>query len=282
MIKTTLKDFLGFIIKPDDRQIDLTVKSKLYVVLILFGLIGILSIVIIDPLLTLVSEMVPMSYNQYAYLTWQTSILLYVILVPLAEELFFRYFLRYNGLKTTFITQKKWTKIFPGLVYVSVICFGLVHLWNYSNRTTLFYLLSPLIILSQLAGGFILSYLRVRFNFLWGVLFHAMWNLTIFIIPYVSYSSTDAYSEKALNYTVTIEQELFFDEEKQRMKIDSVGDKIIFINAEHYSVQHILDTLYRKGRYVAEDELINLNFKSKDGVTKDAFIKILQKELEIQ
>ena len=283
MIKTILIDFLKFIIKPNDLQIESTTKSKLYITSIIFLLNGVITVVFILALLTLITKIIDLSHNNITYLTFSKSFLFLVILIPLVEELVFRYFLRYNGFKTLIISEKKWLKIFPILVYVSTICFGLLHITNYPSSTKLFFLLFPIIILPQLIGGFMISYLRVRLNFLWGVIYHATWNLTVMIIiPYISYSLTDAYSEKTSNYSIKMEYKLFLNEEKQQLKIDSIGDKILYIKTENYTIHQILDTLYRNEKYVVSDELVNLNFESKKGITKDAFIKILQKEIEIK
>jgi membrane protease YdiL (CAAX protease family) len=104
-----------------------------------------------------------------------------VILIPFIEELIFRYFLRYERLRIWRISLYQWNKIFPILVYIFVICFGLIHITNFSNNSKWFYVLSPLIVISQLLSGIIITYIRVRLNFMSGVFYHWIWNFTFVI-----------------------------------------------------------------------------------------------------
>lgn len=278
MIKNTLKDFIDFVIYPNDNQINISLKSKLSLFIIMFFLYCLLIIIFLIPLLELIYEISKLSGNTNVYLTLPTTIFFFVFLIPFIEELIFRYFLRFNGIKTMMIGHKKWLEIFPKLVYGSSICFGFLHLTNFSNPTYIFFLLSPLIILPQIIIGFFISYLRVRLNFLWGVFFHCLWNfMALIVIPYINYSLADAHIEKAINHTIIIESQLFFNEEKQALKIDSINGKVKNVNATHYSLQQIVDTLYKKDTFIIDDELINLKFESKNGLTKLEFRKILEK-----
>ena len=238
--------------------------------------------VLIVPILNEIDEIVKLRYLDTSYFTLLETLLPMVFIIPFFEELIFRHFLRYSGLKTKLISLKRWTKIFPILVYSSSICFGFIHLTNYSNSSTLFFIFAPIIVLSQLIGGITLAFVRVRLDFLWGVLFHCAWNFLVFAIPVVENSFIEPYTEKTSQYTITIEDQLFFDPQKQYVKIDSAGGKIQSVSVAHYTIQNVLDTLYQKDKYRVDDLLINLNFESKDGVTKEAFLKILQKDFEIE
>src|SRR5690606_41748394 len=44
------------------------------------------------------------------------------------------------------------------------------------------YILAPVLVITQIIGGAIMSYLRVRFNFWLGFLYHALWNFIAFFI----------------------------------------------------------------------------------------------------
>jgi len=48
----------------------------------------------------------------------------YVLIGPLIEEVIFRYFLRYKGIVTLLISQQRWNKNFPYVVYLSIILFA--------------------------------------------------------------------------------------------------------------------------------------------------------------
>jgi len=284
MIKTILWDFLNFVKKPDDTQAKVTVKTKLIYTGLLLVINLIITLIIIVPVLQKIDDALNLQSTNDEYYTLLKSVFLFSVIAPVMEEVVFRYFLRYNGFKTKIISIQKWKKIFPYLVYSSSICFGFVHISNYTNSSNLFYMLSPIIILSQLAGGLILSFIRVRLNFIWGVLYHALWNFTVTIaIPVVVDSFTEPYTEHTKEYTITIKEPLFIDESVEHLiKIDSAQGKIQRVAVKQYYLQDLLDTLYTKDKYNGGKILINLDLTSKDGIKKKELIKILEKEYEIE
>jgi hypothetical protein len=170
------------------------------------------------------------------------------------------------------------------LVYLLSISFGFIHVANYENENTLFFVLSPLIILSQLIGGFIISFIRVRINFIWGFYYHMIWNfLFVIALPLVEHQLSEPYVENAEYYNISIKEKPFFDKnEEQILKIDSVSQKINTIEIKQYSLQNILDTLYSKDKYYVTDVLVNIDFKSRNGTTKKEFLNILRKEYDIR
>lgn len=283
MIKTVLQDLFNFVKRPDDRQINITIPSKLLYLSILLIFEFVITFLFIIPVLEWVDGILNLQ-SDITYDSLPTSFFLYVIVAPFLEELVFRHVLRYQGLKTKVISATRWHKIFPYMVYISSIGFGLIHISNYTNSGTLFLALSPIIVISQLIGGLILAFLRVRLNFLWGVLFHASWNFFVAIaIPMADHLFYEPYIENNANYSITIEEQLFFnDGNEQSITADSTTGKIHSLNVRQYSVQHVLDTLYTKDKYYAEDVLINLNLKSKTGIKEEEFIHILEKEYDIK
>lgn len=225
IIENTLLDFYKFIKKPNDEQIELNLKDKIIFMLILLVIKIIITLSIIIPLILVIHHTINLKFSRVKYSdTLTNSILLVLFIGPLIEELIFRYYLRYRGEKTETLRYYKWNKYFPWIVYTMVITFGLVHLTNYLNSNNWFYILSPIIISSQLFGGLILSFVRVRLNFYYGYLFHSFWNF-IFIILFPSIQSlfTSPYVENNKNYSIKIEEKLFFDnDESQFFKIDYV------------------------------------------------------------
>ncbi len=284
MIKTVLQDLFIFIKSPDDRQLNLSIPSKLLYLLILMIFEFVITFLFIIPVLEWVDGILDLQSVDITYDSLLTSFFLYVIVAPFLEELVFRHVLRYQGLKTKVISATRWHKIFPYLVYFSSISFGLIHITNYTNSGTLFLALSPIIVVSQLIGGLILAFIRVRLNFLWGVLFHASWNFFVAIaIPMGEHLFYESYIENNANYSITIEEQLFFnDGEEQSIMADSSAGKIYSLSVKQYSVQHVLDTLYTKDKYYGEDILINLNLKSKAGIKKEELVHILEKEYDIE
>lgn len=284
MIKTILRDLFNFIKKPDDTQIPLPIKTKFFYVMVLLAFEFVLSYIFIFPVLDGIDHILNLRSTEEEYFTLLKSVVIFVIVIPFIEELLFRYILRYNGLKTKVISATAWRKFFPYLVYSLGICFGFVHLTNYSNSGNLFFALSPLIILTQLVGGLIITFIRVRLNFIWGVLYHALWNFMVMVaIPMVQFSFTEPYTEHTANYSITIDEELFIDDSKaQILKIDSAGGKIQHIDVKQYYLQTLLDTLYPKDNYYGGEVLINLDLTSKEGINKEEFINIIKKEYDVE
>ena len=279
------KDFVKFLKSPDDVQFKRNIKQKLIIVLTFLVFEVIFSYIIIFPLFDSVNTVLQIKGEKFDYTdTILKSIIFWVILVPLIEEFFFRYFLRYQGFKIKIINRSKWDKIFPFLVYLFAVGFGVAHLTNYLNDDKLFYILAPFIILSQIIGSLIITYIRVRLNFRWAVLYHWTWNfLFLFIVPFIESGFEKPFIEKTTDYSIAIEEQLFFYKKNpQTIEMDSADGKIYSFRIEQYSLQHILDTLYRKETYYTDDVLLKLNFNSKKGINKQEFLKILKKDYDIK
>ena len=287
MVKTIILDLFKFIRKPEDSQIKLNLKNKFCFILILLILELTITYLIILPVIDAIDEILKIEEERinYSFETFRAQIFLYILLVPLVEELIFRYILRYKKIYKRFLSKEKWYKIFPILVYFLAISFGLFHLTNYTNNSSLFYILAPVIVLSQLFGSFIITFIRVRLNFFSGVVYHWIWNfIAVIIIPLIYFSLDKPIKESNNTYSIAIEEKLFFEKNKpQYIKIDSSNGKILKIDAQQYSIQHILDTIYAKGKYNVEDEIINIKFNSKkNGISKEDLLQALQKDYNIK
>ncbi len=185
MIKSTLRDLGSFIKRPNDNQIQLTIKEKVYFTLILFTVKIIIVYFFILPILYTINEYLNITDNSNEIESYSPikTYLGYVLIIPLVEELIFRYFLRYKGIIPSLISQQKWKKNFHYIVYLSIILFAYIHVGNYTNNNLLFYIISPLVVSSQLITGILVTFIRVRLSFFWGVLFHSVWNFLILSIP---------------------------------------------------------------------------------------------------
>ena len=212
-----------------------------------------------------------------------SAIFIAVVLAPVFEEIGFRLILRRNFPIKYIFSQKLWDKIFPFLVYASSVIFGFGHLTNYTNDGFWFYVFSPIIISYQLIGGVVTAFIRVRYNFFYGMLYHSLWNASL-IFPLIFINNfSSPYQEKTEKYSIEISEKYFFDEdEKQVFKIDSLQGKIYKIEVEQYSFQHFLDSLYQGNKYQINDAFIKMKFDSQKGVTKEEFIEILKKEYDIE
>jgi len=284
--KSILSDFFGFLKKPNDQQINLSTKNKLLVIFKLLILELSFTLIIVLPIDYLISNLMTVKSASlgYEFNTIYSIILLMVLLVPFFEEIIFRSVLRYNSVFSKYISRENWNRYFPLLVYSTSILFGLVHASNYYNDSYLFYILSPLILLSQLSGGFVLSYIRVRINFYYGFLYHALWNFTAaLIIPSVFLLFSKPFIDKTKNYNLKVDENMLFHKnEVQTISYDIKDDKIYKIEAKQLYLQDILDVVYGKEKYYADENLVDMNFSSKQGVTKEELKKILEKEYEIE
>lgn len=75
---------------------------------------------------------------------------------------------------------KRYAIIYPYLIYISALIFGLIHLGNYQGLSLSGASLA--FVLPQISVGFVLVFIRVRLGFWFAVLFHFLWNTAIALI----------------------------------------------------------------------------------------------------
>lgn len=276
-------DFVSFLKHPKDVQTKESFKRKLQTIFILLGFEMCVVCFVLAPLYYLMEPLVSVKEElDYKEDTLLMSAISSIILASVLEEIGFRLILRRIFPIKYIFSQKLWDKIFPFLVYASSVIFGFVHLTNYTNDGFWFYVFSPIIITSQLIGGFVIVFIRVRYNLFYGTLYHALWNMLMTFIMLFTENFSSPYQEKTEKYSIEISGKYFFDEdEKQVFKIDSLQGKIYKIEVEQYSFQHFLDSLYQGNKYQINDTFIKMKFDSQKGVTKEEFIEILKKEYNI-
>lgn len=280
MIKTTLLDFWGFLKKPMDRKEERNFWSKFRIIFIFLGVELLFLFCILVPLEYFIELFLNVREKlSYKYDTLEMSFLSGLIFAPISEEIMFRWWLR----RRSMVSVKSWDRIFPYLLYISSIIFGLIHLSNYENDSISFYLLAPIIIGSQMIGGFVLAFIRIRFNLFWSIFYHFLWNLVMFLIMIGEDHLAKSYQDKTPHYSIEILEKNFFDPyQKQVLKIDSLQGKIYKMEVEQYSFQHLLDTLYQKEKYYIDDSFIQLKLNSQKGLTKSELLEILKREYEIE
>lgn len=206
------------------------VAIKVYLITLLFiGLINALNIIILRTFFTLpVDEtlQIPISFKEHL---WSYFILVGIV-APFLEEVIFRLSLIFepvyfslsvstlaalivhkisNGIisiitlllfffliyRWAFIYKLKylsfWDKNFKFIFYFLSIMFGLVHIGNYNFIIASQYLMVPVLILPQLAIGFILSFTRLYYQkgFLICIIVHILMNLVTVGVSLLQYSS---------------------------------------------------------------------------------------------
>ncbi len=278
-------NLITFIKKPNDVQLKISNKEKFLMIfnLIIFEIIFFLLFVF--PLNYIAEKFITLKQSEaFENLGWSEGIFLFVLAAPVLEEWVFRYSLRYNSLFSKLISREKWNKIFPFLVYIFSSVFGFVHLDNYINDSWKFYVLSPLIVASQLSGGLVLSYIRVRLNIFYSMVYHAIWNLLFaIIIPSVMAFLINPYIDHGKNYDLKIEHQVFINNNRPIVfDINGKDDKIYKVEIKQHQLQNVLDHIYGKEKYYTDEGLINIYFRSEDGISKEEFLKILQKEYDIK
>lgn len=199
-----LNDFWRFAKRPTDVKSNLSDKDIAKNMLVIFGfelLVVLLFILIISPF----EDQLNLDKNMLEDFLKNSPFLFLVLgtfVSPFVEELIFRFFItlrrafyilwpmylvgsvfnvkRFTVLKNT---VGLWKVIFPFILYLSSISFGLIHLANYENYHDIIWL-APLITFPQLFLGVVLGYTRIKYGFKWGFFLHMVHNALI-IIPTV-------------------------------------------------------------------------------------------------
>lgn len=278
MTKTLFLDLWKFVKNPRDKQLQYDFGEKWKIIFILLGLEFFIWLFLVIPLDYILDFFIHKRSKLDYYDTLLIRFVSAIIFAPILEELLFRSWLK----KRNFISQNIWDKIFPYLVYGSSVVFGLIHISNYENNDWAFYFLSPLVVMSQMTGGFILAFLRTRFSLRWSMIYHSLWNAIAMILMLSFEYFQSPYIDQNEKYTLSICEKYFYNpDQKQVLKIDSSQGKIYKMEVEQYSFQHLLDTLYQKDKYYIDDVFIKLNLESKKGIDQQELLEILKKEYKI-
>jgi hypothetical protein len=100
--------------------------------------------------------------------------------------------------------QMFYKKRFKSLFYFSVILFGALHIFNYSDWKSLLFL-APIIVLPQIIIGFALGFIRIKYGFWYGFITHGVYNFFL-ILPFlqliVALSTGD--TSKAVAYVLPL------------------------------------------------------------------------------
>jgi hypothetical protein len=277
-MKQIILEVLSFIKNPKDQRIEnWSLKTNIKYIFYILFFEFILNMVILNAIVYVINKIEPIVTN--TRIVYEDNKLLPMLIAaslwaPLIEEIIFRLGLRYNKFYSVFINRKRWDFIFRFLVYFTVFAFGFVHSVNFLNDSTFFYWVLPLLVTTQTIGGFILTFLRVRFNFISSLFAHILWNFSMMLIFIVSPYFFKPYVKENESYSVKIEQLSYSKVELQKFEVDSSANKVFKLKINEYSLNHVLDTLFQHERLL-EDYVINLQFESKKGTSKEDLKKLL-------
>ncbi|KAA5534062.1 CPBP family intramembrane glutamic endopeptidase [Paenimyroides baculatum] len=278
-MKQIITDFFSFIKKPKDFQysgIDKTYKWKVFFTLFIFNIcFTIISVGIIS----VIEEFYPLDHKlDELDLSPLLMLLVVSILIPFIEEVIFRLGLRRKGILKRLFTVEKWSKCFSIFTYISVLIFALVHGTNYYFDNYWFLLLVPFLTLSQFASGFIMTYLRVQFNFWIGYLFHATWNFTaisLTILPNLFGSETIINKE---TYHLEIRENSPFQIKDKELIFSTNIDTIYQLETEGNKTEEILKAIHAENKFEPVSDYIDIKFTSEKGIPTDSLLHILETE----
>ncbi|WP_373747956.1 CPBP family intramembrane glutamic endopeptidase [Kaistella sp.] len=278
-MKTYFIELFNFYKNPKDLRIKnyTLIKNIKY---ILYTFLADLSLTLIFfPFLYLLSKnnLIPEDFERINYTdnTLLKSLMVIAVFVPLLEEIIFRFPIRDNKLYRYFISAKVWDFLFKILVYIIPLLFGFVHLSNFGDLTLPLILMSPVLIGSQIIGGYLYTFLRVKFNFASAVVTHMLWNLVLSLGVIFLLSVEKPFQQNDQDLSIEIKQFEYNNLESQNLTIDSIGSKIFKVEAKQYSLNHVVDTIANEQRRKT-DVIVDLKLTSKKGITKENFVEIIE------
>lgn len=277
-----LIDFWQFIKKPKDIPYTGDSKSFKWKVFFSLFLFELTLLIVYIPAVVLLDKYIVLERSIDSTSSAIGSLFLFVLLIPFIEEVIFRLGLRRKYLIEAIFDEKAWHRWFPFFVYSSTIIFGLVHISNYANTQWIFFALAPFIILTQLVGGFIMAYLRVKFNFWLGVLYHATWNfMMIFIIGYFVILFNDDTHIKTDDYELTIKEKMFESFSEKKVISYKADDKTVYsIESKDYNMTELFEIIYKDNKeYIPKPAtVVELKFEAENGISKDSLLILLEQE----
>lgn len=215
-----------------------------------------------------------------------------VIISPLFEEIIFRLPLRYDKswvwrkIESLFRLEPRvlWTQNYSYILYTSVFLFGIIHLTNYGNKEILFYLIAPLIVGSQLFGGLLLSYTRLKLGFWWGFAQHGIWNGSIIFLSLMLFHNKEVVNINQEEFTLLIHELGYLDKKEQKFELSRLENgSINLLEVQNGSVQQLMDSLYADDHFVVlSDTWMNLTLKAPKGLDKKLLINVLKEQYHIK
>lgn len=291
MFNDIFQDLIIFLKKPSDSIYPIqSIKSKLNSLLTIL-IIDLLVIAIISFIINILDNFINLNLQNHQILIllelipiWLVIVLV-VIILPFFEELIFRLFLRfeYNYYIKTIIKvlsiflnvqnienyyKSIWFSKYIYIFYFSSIAFAFVHLSNF-DLNSIILITIPILILPQFVLGLFIGYLRVRFSFILGFLFHSIHNLIFIVITLISLnSSVEKLNIQNDNFSLFIVEKEF-----SGSKNSTYTTTIDSIVSENIALKSIISTLVNKNLNLIEDnnslqmnKIINFQYIKKSNI----------------
>jgi len=174
---------IQIIVSSSDMEINNSVQDLIFSDISIWQILILISI--LAPLLEEIFFRLPLSTNKEIWSIW-------LIVLPILTYYFFRFesILAWIIISIIIIASfifliipnqetflKRYHIIYPYLIYLSALIFGLIHLGNYQGLELSG--VSLAFVLPQISVGFVLVFIRVRLGFWMSVFFHFVWNTAI-------------------------------------------------------------------------------------------------------
>lgn len=198
----SISQFIQFIKQPEDRPA--TVRFGDFQPRPFFHLLAaaLLAVLLVLPLLASIEAYFELDLGDHKVTeilkeNVVIAVVFIVVIGPVIEELLFRYWITFRrafflhwavGILTRvfdisrfkLLRKEKciWEKFFPYIFYMSAVLFALIHISNFSEYKT-YWWLAPLYTLPQLIIGLALGYIRIKQGFMSSWFFHSCYNLII-------------------------------------------------------------------------------------------------------
>lgn len=288
-MRAFVKNIYSWIIHPDESGLNIDIREKM----LLLGKMLLLDILFSLPIVLLMEVI---HYNLFKIDEIEIDeglgfiFIMFVIVGPFFEELIFRMPLKYkrnylvkmiNEFTNDWI-YNRWPHIFKYFLYIMIVLFGLIHLTNYNNNEPIFYLLSPVIVGSQLLGGIMLSYCRIKLGFWWAVLQHGLFNLFVTLVSLLFFHNSTLVSKSSERTNLEITELMYIDKETSCYSWTKKDSLIYSIDAVNISLYQFMDSLQSEGPKPYDNTWINGTFVSKDGSTKSEIIEIIKAQVKFE
>jgi Type II CAAX prenyl endopeptidase Rce1-like len=127
--------------------------------------------------------------------------------------------------------------------YGSALLFGLLHISNYQLSWTVA-LLTPILVLPQVSGGILLSYIRVTYGFWRGVIGHFLYNLLL-LTPSLGLKLMTAETQKAIT-DGDLQLDLLSSQDKSVLSLIGLYFMLLVITVIFSNLQLLITYLIRK------------------------------------
>lgn len=239
-------------------------------------------------------QYVPLQYNDLLVnFSVYLVLLIAAVIAPVLEELIFRFPLKWkrnylmqilNGLSGNNSIKNWWNRNYRWVFYLSAVIFGVVHLGNFENEwSAAFILLIPVFTLSQLIAGFTFGYIRNRLGFLWAAAFHGFFNLIFVLLPYLIFDGTKLFKINNARYQTEAVQLIYKSTPNSFVTMDKTPDeRYKMVKAENSSVPALTEFLFEEKYYSEKVQLVNFNFKSESGISREEMLQLLKTHLKLE